>query len=363
MTDPQVVELARAVSALLGEGWTVRANDSDEAWAAYLEHAERGSVFVRRHWKDGRRLYVSGSAVPHHPKQHDLLHGIDLGKITVAIERGAAAIAKEIEHRLLPTYEAALVQYRGRVAEVAAAETAREHALRIVAGTLDGRIAHGAVHWNSRGTPSNSRATFRPLYDGRSVDVELTIPVELATEIARVLAARDARDGSTPAPFSAALLPTPSLEGVDEVLCRCGERLLYEERHYATRLVALVDGTLFADDGERCNPEAFDEACLRCRTCGTGYELPSDFTYGKPLVGWTEEDPGRWVYYERGPDTLGAGWQIDVQPSDPEGWSWLISSWGNHGLGADVEHGFAKTLGKAQADGLDAARRLFSDER
>src|SRR5262245_46892138 len=132
MSDPQVVELAHMVAALLGEGWIVRVIGPDEAWAAYLDHVERGSIFIRRHWRDGRRLFISGSATPDHAKVTDLLHGIDLGQITTAIDRGADAVAKEIVRRLLPTYEPALAQYRARLAETVAVEVARDEDVRLL---------------------------------------------------------------------------------------------------------------------------------------------------------------------------------------------------------------------------------------
>ena len=362
MTDPQVIELARAVAALLGDGWSVRAKDPDDAWAAYLDHPERGSIFVRRHWRDGRRVYIAGSAAPQHPKQTDLLHDLELGDITVAIDRGAEAVAKEITRRLLPTYEPALADFRRRVAEATAAESARDAVLGRVASTLGETPRGGAVHWSSAQSPSDARATFRPLYGGTPVNVELTVSDELAAEIAKLLSTRAAADRDGAQPFSDELLPAPALADCEESpRCGCGERLVYEERHYATRSVAIVGGTLFALDDEQCNAEAYEGRCLRCRTCGTGYEMPGQFDYGQPADEWQRTGPGRWTYYRRGADSTGAGWQIDVSPTEDGEWSWLISSWGEHSLGADVADGRAASLGAAQGDALEAARELFGE--
>ncbi|MEW6775053.1 MAG: hypothetical protein AB1405_02050 [Bdellovibrionota bacterium] len=114
MTAP-VHELTRALAPELGEGWRAEIRE-DYAHGATLRGPERDELFVHEaSWPPSSRGRVEISALwPRYwqPKGNGQGQRIDPRptrekdwlKITVALARGPAVIAKEIQRRLLPEY-------------------------------------------------------------------------------------------------------------------------------------------------------------------------------------------------------------------------------------------------------------------
>jgi hypothetical protein len=111
--EKTALELARQVAPLLGHGWTVgpvAIHEPERTFddRARLKHfngwqlsfADAGAVSCKP--RDPRRVEVRGL---YHRRDWYNMTNIAAPRITVAKNRGAATIAREIERRLLPEYE------------------------------------------------------------------------------------------------------------------------------------------------------------------------------------------------------------------------------------------------------------------
>lgn len=114
-TEAELRRLAPAIARALGAGWCAR-----EKHTRYQELAGPDGLLV---WlaathPDARkgRVVVRGS-LPLRTRHGQILldHGISNPQITVAIARGADAVAREIKRRLLPGYKRAVSKAQARI--------------------------------------------------------------------------------------------------------------------------------------------------------------------------------------------------------------------------------------------------------
>jgi hypothetical protein len=144
-----LTELAAAIAAELGEGWT---HDPQDRHYSYLRGPNRVSLHLRRPTyppKDAARLEISGS-YPHRPGQ-PYRSPRDYGlverngaepSISVAGAKGAAAIAKEIRRRLpLAEVERITAGILARHAQDADHEQLTTRNAEQLARALDGRVS------------------------------------------------------------------------------------------------------------------------------------------------------------------------------------------------------------------------------
>jgi hypothetical protein len=136
MIDQQLREFARAVATQL-DGFEFQTND-EIGHAVWLGHPDGRRLFVRRLWNDHDRIEVSG----HYPHSDYYFQSGEHRRITVAIAREPAAIAKEITRRLLPGYVQVLAKVQAHLAKQAAGDTRRAELAARLARLIPGASVH-----------------------------------------------------------------------------------------------------------------------------------------------------------------------------------------------------------------------------
>ena len=118
MMETLMQKLATDIAAHLTGSWTVKPNDEDGNWRAYILGANDERLFLSNMWGGGKgRIYISGS-FPSGLSHTD-------SSITVAATKTPSQIAKDIERRLLPAYQIALAAAKEQIAAADRAEMAR----------------------------------------------------------------------------------------------------------------------------------------------------------------------------------------------------------------------------------------------
>ncbi len=140
MIDQQLRDLARAVAAQL-DGFQVQ-TDNEIGHAVWLGHPDGRRLFVRRPWNHHDRVEISG----HYPHSDYYFGPGEHIKITVAIAREPAAIAKEITRRLLPAYVQVLAKVQAHLARQAADDTRRAQLAARLARLIPGASVHDDGH-------------------------------------------------------------------------------------------------------------------------------------------------------------------------------------------------------------------------
>lgn len=184
--------LASAVSAELGEGWSL---DADQNWSAQVRGpASQMLSLSSGSYNDLTRVVIHGVFPRDHRGEYPYMRPADKAEISVASDRGAAVIAKEIRRRLLPTYEPALAALLARQADALS-----DYERRLTFGTHvieawgrgdqaeDGKgydvwLRHGAVRLGSY--PS-------------SVDLQLTVSPEVALVVLRLVRDLETKERET----------------------------------------------------------------------------------------------------------------------------------------------------------------------
>jgi len=182
-------DLAREVAGHLGPDWSAE-DPGDDYPGAYLNGPDQARLYLRGIWNDATRVQVAGGYPQNH--QRPAAHSI-----TVALSRGAAAIAREITRRLLPDYLATL---KGVIAENHRDQQAAErraHNAGELAKLLPGaKVDHDpstasyktSIRWYDR---DNGRGygDLHLSYDGQGVsELEIrSISVETAERVLRAL--------------------------------------------------------------------------------------------------------------------------------------------------------------------------------
>jgi len=140
MIDQQLRQLARAVAAQL-DGFCVQTND-EIGHAVWLAHPDGRRLFLRRPWNHHDRVEISG----HYPHSDYYFQPGEHLRITVAIARQPAAIAREITRRLLPGYVQVLAKVRAHLARQAADDTHRAQLAERLARLIPGASVHDDGH-------------------------------------------------------------------------------------------------------------------------------------------------------------------------------------------------------------------------
>lgn len=174
-------QTAAFVAEALGEGWRVDTND-DYTWqvCVFGPSEERLSFSnALRATVNLTRVKVSG--MYHHlAKQHnDYPRDLKHADITVALDRGPAKIAREIERRLLPTYYAEIERVKASAAEARMAEAAQSSA--------ETRLSV----FGSRGylsLPGPGYGNWSVSYGGETASLELRgLPIDLAEKVLQLV--------------------------------------------------------------------------------------------------------------------------------------------------------------------------------
>jgi len=178
MTDQALIRLADDVARHL-DGFT-----RDPAWPTWgvaLRHADGRALHLAWVWGSHESRVEVGGGYPDGV-------GYKRFEITVAVSRGAQAIAREIERRLLPPYVAELQRVLAKLAVLRDEAAAVRCVAERIAGHLpDGRVSGGEgtkttaqVYWAGGGE-------FRT-HDPATVLIEwLHVPAAVAVEIARLI--------------------------------------------------------------------------------------------------------------------------------------------------------------------------------
>jgi hypothetical protein len=189
-----IAQLAADVAQFLGEGWGV---DPDfDANGRMLDHTDGRRLHIYTTGWPGnltRRVIISGS-LPYRPGQY-----IEPGsrtEITVAAERGAAVIAREITRRLMPGYIDALAKVRARNATEDAAwesQAALAAKVRGIFGLYEPDMQDWQMEQVKRNGITVSLHRFgygsvRPNHDGTSAKLEVTLPADQLVQVLDLLA-------------------------------------------------------------------------------------------------------------------------------------------------------------------------------
>jgi hypothetical protein len=190
MTDHALRDLAEQTTPHLADGW-----HHDETYphpGAQIAHLDGRRLLLRIAWNKPGRVTVSGVF----PDGHlGLVDCTDRGTITVRLDRGPEALAREITRRLLPHYESALAAVRERIAQANAARAAREALAQRITDLIPGArrtnidaAARTHVVWYSHGTAFGSGTV--AIFDAAttvSLDIG-NLPAPVADRILTILA-------------------------------------------------------------------------------------------------------------------------------------------------------------------------------
>jgi hypothetical protein len=206
----QFATLVEAVRRELGPGWTASGRGAGDIYGDAPTYLTKGDVRLHLSRQDygsaaeRGRLEVSGSY--HHLTEH-LKQGYrslrDYGlikydekepRIGVAVARGALAIAKDIQRRLLPDVERMTAGMKEKAAEaLAGQELTRINADRLAAA-VHGRVLEDRITSHEAPVYANNGVYLSARVAGDSVRFEhFTVDIEGAIAIGRVLAEMAAR--------------------------------------------------------------------------------------------------------------------------------------------------------------------------
>ena len=171
--------LAKQVAGILG--W--KYNEDAQNWLALLSNAEASLGLEMTH---KGKVVVTGFLPKGNYSRHDL-HG---PKISITASRGPEAIAKEIQRRLLPDYEAVMAEAMKRKADAEAYDNAARNNLERLAdafGTVvrdgDTTLHVGSVNDNYYGVATAGNTWAR---------LELrSVPIDMAVRIGRILSGQE----------------------------------------------------------------------------------------------------------------------------------------------------------------------------
>lgn len=202
-TPPQIRilnELVPQIVPYLGEGWAVRIEQRSEYGRLLIVNpaypgfemvvgADDRFLNVRDQLRDDARVRVAG----HYPSWENTyytVYGQSSPSITVAYDRGAEAIAKEIGRRFLPD---ALDWYRKAVAYVQSAKayrSAKEEIAQKLAeasgGVVGGHDKENPQVSSRNGSVSFTFKDFSPGSDTTSIEIRW-VSLETALQIAAIL--------------------------------------------------------------------------------------------------------------------------------------------------------------------------------
>jgi hypothetical protein len=167
---PELFVLVGEIARFLDDGWTSRLGRADRTEEAFL--ARKGRMlhltYARR-----QQSHVLIRAVNVHRPELPWLEFVGSISMTVAIGRGAAAIAGAIESHMLPAYAYALSRLR--------ATEAAQRDLKDLANPEVGRLLHLVASGGIHGTASPGRLIAIRLADGSPAYAEVHLRDEPGT--------------------------------------------------------------------------------------------------------------------------------------------------------------------------------------
>lgn len=159
------VRLAEAIGCHMGEGWS---GERSTSGAAQLAGPDGARLYLRVGGGHSRikpgRVEITGS-YPRHQ-----MYGITCESITVAIDRGAAVIAREINRRILRSYLPQLAKVQADIIEAERNSRARAELAAQLAAVVGGSVA-GVADRDTQARVS----FFRPLDVGGAVSGDVRI--------------------------------------------------------------------------------------------------------------------------------------------------------------------------------------------
>ena len=106
---------AKAIAAELG--WTYREREADRRDSADIDGPDGMKLYLNNGYWDHSRITIMGSRPQQKNGKHFSVNWPDNLRITVAPNRPAKAVAKDIERRLLPNYRVAFQKASDDIAE------------------------------------------------------------------------------------------------------------------------------------------------------------------------------------------------------------------------------------------------------
>lgn len=188
--DPALValhELAKKIATRLPplDQWSypTKQNTSDEKhlhWSASIVCGDLGIQIERK--RDGKSVSISGSYPTHTKKGEYIGSHIPTPHIGCAISKGAAAIALDIERRLLPTLRSSAAEAAKLIAEYDAHDNGKDATLARVQKAARGSLRKGDDSMYLCDLPEELGGEVR-VNSATSVELKLRLTPELAIKI------------------------------------------------------------------------------------------------------------------------------------------------------------------------------------
>ncbi len=189
--------LARGIARAMGDGWTVDKVSEPSVWRTISKLAGNGDRYALSIYKISHENKIKVSGVyPQLPAPGNILDYIrkyneTLPEMGVSLDKSVAQIAKDIQRRLIPAYEAKRAEAWAAVARVATQTDQRKATVRRMEAVL-GWSMRESNHGDTKYTLGVGH--FADGYgdiivsQGDSVTIELkSIPVGLGLQVAELL--------------------------------------------------------------------------------------------------------------------------------------------------------------------------------
>lgn len=194
-TETQILrQSAGVIATALGGTWATRpklsshdshvilAQDNDEIRLSLRLVGANGKTYGKGAGLGTERLSITGSVVHHADESHQVPYGMRAPVITVARDRGAEAIARDIERRVLQRSREQLIKLLSSVASSRDAEAARG----ALADKLGGEVI-GHRTTSSQTTVSVPGGEMRISHGADAVRAEIDLTPEQAVAIFTIL--------------------------------------------------------------------------------------------------------------------------------------------------------------------------------
>lgn len=182
--------LAPEIAGLLGPGWVAVPEDDDRSVWRHIHGPESEDLVLYVPYNSRGQIEITGAP----PREYlaKQIGGWERTAIGVSVQRGAEAIAKEIQRRLLPLYRPRIGAALQRIAEHDRWEQDRRRRLERFAACLKCKekdIGDNGLRTHLRRDLGDVSSVEVKLHSEGKVGVELyDIPDDLAVEVLRLVA-------------------------------------------------------------------------------------------------------------------------------------------------------------------------------